>query len=121
MRGFAGVELDDRSIDLEFIQIDRRDAVLLCDEIGQLGLVEQAARPVDLSNRPHERGAGGSLCGQLCRQACGAALEPGKSIHEARTEPNAAADLSERYGEECRRVYGRLLVSRGLMLPKRHC
>lgn len=41
-----------------------------------------------------------------------AALESGKSIHEARIELHAAADLFEWYGEECRRAYGRLLVPR---------
>ncbi len=41
-----------------------------------------------------------------------ASLESGKSIHEARIELHAAADLFEWYGEECRRVYGRVLTPR---------
>jgi succinate-semialdehyde dehydrogenase/glutarate-semialdehyde dehydrogenase len=39
--------------------------------------------------------------------------EAGQSIHQSPNELNAAADLFEWYGEECRRSYGRLLVSRG--------
>ena len=66
----------------------------------------------------HDRGRVLKRAAQLLRErgegiARLAALESGKSIHEARIELNAAADLFEWYGEECRRVYGRLLVSRG--------
>ncbi|MCC6201521.1 MAG: NAD-dependent succinate-semialdehyde dehydrogenase [Gammaproteobacteria bacterium] len=66
----------------------------------------------------HDRGKVLKRAAQLLRErgeglARLAALESGKSIHEARIELNAAADLFEWYGEECRRVYGRLLVSRG--------
>jgi succinate-semialdehyde dehydrogenase/glutarate-semialdehyde dehydrogenase len=66
----------------------------------------------------HDRGKVLKRAAQLLRErgegiARLASLESGKSIHEARIELNAAADLFEWYGEECRRVYGRLLVSRG--------
>ncbi len=66
----------------------------------------------------HDRGKVLKRAAQLLRErgeaiARLASLESGKSIHEARIELNAAADLFEWYGEECRRIYGRLLVSRG--------
>ncbi|MFO1400886.1 MAG: NAD-dependent succinate-semialdehyde dehydrogenase [Steroidobacteraceae bacterium] len=66
----------------------------------------------------HDRGKVLKRAAQLLRErgeaiARLASLESGKSIHESRIELNAAADLFEWYGEECRRIYGRLLVSRG--------
>jgi succinate-semialdehyde dehydrogenase/glutarate-semialdehyde dehydrogenase len=66
----------------------------------------------------HDRGRVLKQAAQLLRQrgetiARIASLEAGKSIHEARIELHAAADLFEWYGEECRRSYGRALVSRG--------
>lgn len=66
----------------------------------------------------HERGKVLKRAAQLLRErgeaiARLASLESGKSIHESRIELHAAADLFEWYGEECRRLYGRLLVSRG--------
>jgi succinate-semialdehyde dehydrogenase/glutarate-semialdehyde dehydrogenase len=66
----------------------------------------------------HDRGKVLKRAAQLLRErgesiARLASLESGKSIHESRIELNAAADLFEWYGEECRRSYGRLLVSRG--------
>jgi succinate-semialdehyde dehydrogenase/glutarate-semialdehyde dehydrogenase len=74
----------------------------------------------------HERGKVLKRAAQLLRErgegiARLASLESGKSIHEARIELHAAADLFEWYGEECRRIYGRLLVSRapGMRLTAR--
>ena len=66
----------------------------------------------------HDRGRVLKRAAQLLRErgediARLASLESGKSVHEARIELHAAADLFEWYGEECRRSYGRLLVSRG--------
>jgi len=66
----------------------------------------------------HDRGKVLKRAAQLLRDrgeavARIASFESGKSIHEARIELHAAADLLEWYGEECRRAYGRALVSRG--------
>ena len=41
-RDLLGDQLDDLGVDLEVLQVDRRDAVLLGEEVGELGLLDEA-------------------------------------------------------------------------------
>ena len=41
-RHLLGDQLDDVRVDLELVEVDRRDAVLLGEEVGELGLVEDS-------------------------------------------------------------------------------
>ncbi|MGA7538875.1 MAG: NAD-dependent succinate-semialdehyde dehydrogenase [Steroidobacteraceae bacterium] len=96
------------------------------ESLGELPLVDAADldRALQASERafrewkrstPEERARVLKGAARLMRErveqiARVATMEEGKPLRETRAEANAAANLFEFYGEECRRAYGRVLV-----------